>query len=718
MHVDMYGDDAFLCTCGNHTAAHTLDAFLLPGHVWTRMKAAAYALAHIAHSSDMSPVSSLLPDTHDAAHKAFTASPELLSAASASSDADVYSLLMTATPLMADGVLLVLDASLVCGVAASLPSIHPAKQDDFEVAAHPSGYTHYAHAPQHARAVIRTLRGNDTFAIRAVTFIPMLSARHIDGAHKDARVMLTGIASHVLQKQALPAPLAACGQRANALVAFYAPDGLRYVHGSIRAWQAAYPVLLHEITCDDAHVWMHPADFLVGVTQQLHAVRDVATMGILHDAQRMYEVSDAEYARRYYDVPALREATRHASADGVKASLLTPFSHTMLPHMIIAFNVFVDVNGAVYTRDGSGAVSSHLRTESCYPPPLTVTAAEGAPRAGEVFVMSHQWSANIWHWMGENLSRAYAVADFLRRNPQILIFVTTYEPPWRANPPYDAAAYARHGADPHLSLLTLLGIDPGRLIKTAVHADVIYIPEGVPCSRPLPYGLWAARDVLRQHLNIPLEMTQPLLNASTMLNLRQVSRSVLQEGEPVLLPLHVAEEPQNVLPPALSPLRSAQLRDFLSQRSRIRVLAFVRSASEGRRMRNMAQLLASLKQDGYDVTILDDAHMPPAVEILRMTASFHVLVGAHGAGFTNEIIAGADTCIVEVLPDGQCGLHYVHVAGVLGHAHHSFVVPGGKLIDMACDVPRVVEAVLSCAAAQRARRAALPIVLSKDVRGA
>ena len=66
-------------------------------------------------------------------------------------------------------------------------------------------------------------------------------------------------------------------------------------------------------------------------------------------------------------------------------------------------------------------------------------------------------------------------------------------------------------------------------------------------------------------------------------------------------------------------------------------------------------------------------------EQLRLFSESALLVGAHGAGFSNLVACGPQASIVEFLPRPAAFCHYYAMADVLGLSH-------GHLLATRCDL--------------------------------
>lgn len=118
-----------------------------------------------------------------------------------------------------------------------------------------------------------------------------------------------------------------------------------------------------------------------------------------------------------------------------------------------------------------------------------------------------------------------------------------------------------------------------------------------------------------------------------------------------------------------------------------------------RRIANEEQLISGLQTvRGAVITGLGDWALPDAVDIFHIFAYADVVVGAHGAGLANVVVARPGACIIEFLPEQWLIPCYLRLSGQLGLQHHAFVVDGGYHGAITVDVPRAVAAVRECIA--------------------
>lgn len=91
-----------------------------------------------------------------------------------------------------------------------------------------------------------------------------------------------------------------------------------------------------------------------------------------------------------------------------------------------------------------------------------------------------------------------------------------------------------------------------------------------------------------------------------------------------------------------------------------------RGQSGRRRCLNEDQVLAALAPYGFERHCLEDLSVS---EQLCLFAESVLLVGPHGAGFTNLVACASHACIVELMPRPGAFSHYYVMADILGLKH-------------------------------------------------
>lgn len=108
-------------------------------------------------------------------------------------------------------------------------------------------------------------------------------------------------------------------------------------------------------------------------------------------------------------------------------------------------------------------------------------------------------------------------------------------------------------------------------------------------------------------------------------------------------------------------------RDFLGPALKPwRRLFISRKRSRSRRCLNEDQIYAQLKPYGFQIVSLEDLTVQDQLLIFHESV---VVVGAHGAGFSNLIACTSQAAIIELLPRPGNFSHYYAMAKVMGLTH-------------------------------------------------
>ena len=104
---------------------------------------------------------------------------------------------------------------------------------------------------------------------------------------------------------------------------------------------------------------------------------------------------------------------------------------------------------------------------------------------------------------------------------------------------------------------------------------------------------------------------------------------------------------------------------------------------------------------GVQLSILLDGALPSQEAILRAAAGAHAIVGAHGAGLANAIVAQPGACVVEIMPRAWFVPCYWRSSVNLGLRHTLFIVVGDKRSALVVNAKRVARAVKECIEGRR-----------------
>lgn len=131
-----------------------------------------------------------------------------------------------------------------------------------------------------------------------------------------------------------------------------------------------------------------------------------------------------------------------------------------------------------------------------------------------------------------------------------------------------------------------------------------------------------------------------------------------------------------VVSPAQLHWLQRRCRDFLEPTPKPwRKLYISRRRSSSRRCLNENHILAHLKPYGFESICLEELSVQ---DQLRIFSESTLVVGAHGAGFSNLIACASQSAIIELLPRPGAFTHYYAMADVLGLTH-------GHLVAERCD---------------------------------
>lgn len=116
-----------------------------------------------------------------------------------------------------------------------------------------------------------------------------------------------------------------------------------------------------------------------------------------------------------------------------------------------------------------------------------------------------------------------------------------------------------------------------------------------------------------------------------------------------------------VTPEACKFLRSNFLRSSLDLKPE-RLLYITRRDALTRRVLNETDVIDCLGQFGFEVTELGNRSV---AEQARLFASARIIVGPHGAGFTNLVFAKGGTAVIEFMPETYFNPCFEILAGIM-----------------------------------------------------
>ena len=121
-----------------------------------------------------------------------------------------------------------------------------------------------------------------------------------------------------------------------------------------------------------------------------------------------------------------------------------------------------------------------------------------------------------------------------------------------------------------------------------------------------------------------------------------------------------------ISPQQLKWLRNLCQSQFRSDTPPWRRIYLSRANADTRRCLNEQQLISSLTSYGFEAYCLESL---PVIAQLRLFAESAVVIGPHGAGFTNMIACAPSTAIIELLPRPGNFAHYYAMADRLDLLH-------------------------------------------------
>ena len=350
--------------------------------------------------------------------------------------------------------------------------------------------------------------------------------------------------------------------------------------------------------------------------------------------------------------------------------------------------------------------SAVAHSSGIHPSPASFTWVD------EVVVLTHRIEANIFHWTVETLGKLGPILDYVRAHPHVKLHVMELGDP-----------HAGLFRKPHLSML---GLDwDSRIVTGYIRARVVHYPDNHGCR--FPYGLWAI--LLRERYRAALGFDTPLREdaaggreaAAAAAVAATSSISVAgAEGGAVLPSLYgneqrrladgagsgeEGEEEEDVgASSATRPLHQPPPPPLVLPRHRWdksvhKSIVLLRRRST-RKLSNEAEFNAALgrllARSNTTLTVIDDSRMPPQDVVFRAVAGADLLIGAHGAGQTNAIVARPGACQVEIMPNMWLVPCYWRQAGHLGLRYHMLMSKGDRLAPMRVSVRTMMNAVREC----------------------
>lgn len=151
------------------------------------------------------------------------------------------------------------------------------------------------------------------------------------------------------------------------------------------------------------------------------------------------------------------------------------------------------------------------------------------------------------------------------------------------------------------------------------------------------------------------------------------------------IPGHGIDRPS---PQHVGRVRRALLERLDFDRGTRRRLYVSRGDAGDRRVLNENEVVGALAELGFERVILGELPLPAQ---LRLFAEAEVVIGAHGAGLANAIVAPECTWVIELVGDKVVNPMYAALASIIG-ARYGYVRVADSYRDHVAHVPDVVEA--------------------------
>jgi len=282
-----------------------------------------------------------------------------------------------------------------------------------------------------------------------------------------------------------------------------------------------------------------------------------------------------------------------------------------------------------------------------------------------VFTANAVWDFNYHHWMADVLAKMVNNLDFLRHNEDVRIQIRGFErekPGWVND----------KGGDRYISAISrfrnrtleLLGISPERLVVGPVIAKTIYVPRSTSCA----YALWNPLEVR--------QLSQVMLAAAAL--------RVTREGTPDAVAYQQLLQLRGRARGDTGEVAKGEIR-YSSGRKNL-VILHRRSRKRKDSDRDWTdftfKLLKQALMDFYpfhNIVVMssDAGHAEQhcfACDLMQLSRA-DILVGAHGAGLTNQMFMPTGSLIIEIVGTFSnvnlplCG-YYGAYAAIFGHHHY------------------------------------------------
>ena len=442
-----------------------------------------------------------------------------------------------------------------------------------------------------------------------------------------------------------------------------------------------------------ARPWVTPQRLREGMVSAQQALFSRPASMQLHDVQevrRLLPLSHSQVALNTALLSAVRDFNgSRGSMASVNAAFNPPVALGAAGAFMVAYNMVVTQHGGLQPLEKEDKKKKkkskqlrgvrapmngrspkrhhfmyHTTCEGEKVDPIPARFIKHLPEVAEVVVLTHRLEYNIYHWITESIGKAAPMLDYLRANPHVRLHVGMI-----SNKKRQAMATFRQ------EQLQLLGFDwRSRVVKGYVRARIVHYVDNHECS--YPHGQWV--QLLRERFRRALQLDNPPLQ------LERMPGRLLPSPAPAAAPLPGGRANASGAPAAEAPrpMRIVALRRGFS-----RVIT-----NEPALLRRVA---ASLGPAAV-IHEIRDWQMPSQVDLLRTIGEADAIIGPHGAGQTNAIVARPGTCLIEFIPSDWFVMCYWRMSGNLDLDYNRFVTKGDRYAPFSISVPRAVAALRRC----------------------
>lgn len=303
------------------------------------------------------------------------------------------------------------------------------------------------------------------------------------------------------------------------------------------------------------------------------------------------------------------------------------------PYIIYAKDAYVRWEGQVsagaehYVEPGPCYQAGYMDNAHCYQGAYVGYARDSKPER-KIFVAAQIMGNGLFHFLVENLPRVAIFHTDLLADPSIKILVV----PTNNEKKPSKAMY---------NFFKYLGIGPDRIIHGHYKAEEAFIPQSIPCgaSGERPWQLLALRDLL-------------------------VSRLPVQNPPPSTILLMKRDKGQRA--PGILP-------NF-------------------EQLKHMLEVLIEVTNLNLKVEVFSDTDSETINDVEKTGLLFNrakVIIGKHGAGFSNIFFSQPDAVALEIYDYGN-PLCFMDLALTMG-MHHRFVIGNWGFADEHSLIPVLME---------------------------